>query len=409
MDTDDVRHRALDKDNEARRIKRQLEVAERRVKNSFYINEAHESLAAKATEREKEANARAAELGRRLDRALEKLESIERKDMILNLETSCARDEEQTFFAERELRAHQMDPELYLPVNTAKRRQVARSEKRLRRLRLRHESQSAALSQAQATERLHADLRRAAGLGDIPQTMKCLDSGISANVPDQSGLSAFLYACGQANAELVRILVDAGGDVLDGDGTITGLIIAARKGTMGVVQTLLEAGADVCARDSAGGTALHAATLHRHVDVVRVLLEAGSDCNAIDQGNNTPLHTLASVSSGKDGGSDVRGRGTGAEVAGLLLEWGASADIKNSKGLTPISAALDTRNRAMVLAYREFFGEDSGLAAVDADFDVESNRSDTTPATDNGRLPPESPKKATAVADPTRERNTFSA
>lgn len=233
MDTDDVRHRAQDKDNEARRIKRQLEVAERRVKNSLYINEAHESLAAKANEREKEANARAAELGRRLDRALEKLESIERKDMILNLETSCARDEEQTFFAERELRAHQMDPELYLPVNTAKRRQVARSEKRLHRLRLRHESQSAALSQAQATERLHADLRRAAGLGDIPQTMKCLDSGISVNVPDQSGLSAFLYACGQANADFVQILVDAGGDVLDGDGTITGLIIAARKVRVG--------------------------------------------------------------------------------------------------------------------------------------------------------------------------------
>lgn len=176
-----------------------------------------------------------------------------------------------------------------------------------------------------------------------------------------------------------------------------------------MVQTLLEAGGDVCARDSAGGTALHAATLHRHMDVVRVLLEAGSDCNAIDQGNNTPLHMLASVSSGNDGGSNVRGGETGAEVAGLLLEWGASADIENSKGLTPISAALDTRNRAMVLAYREFFGEDSGLAAVDADYNAESNRSDTIPATDNGRLPPERPNKATAAADPTRERNTFSA
>lgn len=218
-----------DKENEAKRIKRQLEVAERRVKNSLFINEAHESLATKATEREKEANARATELGRRLDRALEKLESIERKDMILNLEASCARDEEGIHLAQRELRAHQMDPELYLPVNTAKRRQLARSEKRLQRLRLRYESQVAALSQAKATERLHSDLRRAAGIGAIKETAKCLESGISVNVPDQNGLSAFLYACGQGNAELVRMLIDAGGDVLDGDGTITGLIIAARK------------------------------------------------------------------------------------------------------------------------------------------------------------------------------------
>lgn len=95
------------------------------------------------------------------------------------------------------------------------------------------------------------------------------------------------------------------------------------------------------------------------MDVARALLEAGSDCNAIDQGNNTPLHMLATAPTG-DGSV---GEGTGdAELVALLLEWGASADIKNSKGLTPMSAALDTRNRATVLAYRAFFGEDIGLA-----------------------------------------------
>ena len=226
---DGRRHHVHDKESEAKRIKRQLEVAERRVQNSLYINEAHESLATKATEREKEANDRAAELGRRLDRALEKLESIERKDMITNLQASCTRDEEGIYLAQRELRAHQMDPDLYLPVNTAKRRQLARSEKSLQRLRLRHESQAAALRQAQATEQFHSDLRRAAGLGITLETAKCLESGISVNVPDQHGLSAFLYACGQENPDLIRMLIDAGGDVLDGDGTITGLIIAARK------------------------------------------------------------------------------------------------------------------------------------------------------------------------------------
>ena len=216
-------------DNEAKRISRQLEVAERRVKNSLYINEAHESLAAKATAGEREANARTTELGRKLNRTLEKLESIERRDMIASLQASCVRDEEGIHLAERELRAHQMDPELDLPVNTAKRRHLARSEQHLRRLRLRHESQSAALAQAQSTERLHSDLRRAAGCGNLSETVACVESGISVNVPDQNGLSAFLYACGQESAELIRVMIDAGGDVLDGDGTITGLIIAARK------------------------------------------------------------------------------------------------------------------------------------------------------------------------------------
>ncbi|CAM9363327.1 unnamed protein product, partial [Scytosiphon promiscuus] len=406
--------RTREKDNEAKRIKRQLEVAERRVKNSIYINRAHESLAAKATEQEKEANARATELGRRLDRALEKLDSIERRDMILNLEASCTRDEEGIHLAERELRAHQMDPELYLPVNTAKRRQVVRSEQRLHRLRLRYQSQAAALCQAKATERLHMELRRAAGLGDVTETRKCLNSGISVNVPDQSGLSAFLYACGQANAELMRILIESGGDVLDGDGVITGLIIAARKGNVEVVQTLLDAGADLGARDSAGGTALHAATLRRRVHVGRVLLEAGSDCNALDQGNNTPLHMLASAASG-EGGPCVVERGVDAELVALLLEWGASADIKNSKGLTPMSAALDTKNRATVLAYRAFFGEESGLGA-DGGLVTKAPRENFTPETVPRKLPPE-PKGSSlenvpafdSGAPPIRERKTFSA
>lgn len=132
---------------------------------------------------------------------------------------------------------------------------------------------------------------------------------------------------------------------------------------MDVVQTLLRAGADVCARDSAGGTALHAATLRRHVDVARALLQAGCDSNATDQGTNTPLHTLAAA-----GASPGDGEATGAELVSLLLEWGASADIKNSAGLTPISAALDSRNRGLVLAYRTFFGEDGGTTLLTGEF-----------------------------------------
>lgn len=234
---DDEGYKVRDKEHEATRIKKQLEVAERRVKNSHYINEAHESVAAKAAAREQEANIRADELGRKLNRALEKLESIGRRDLIMSLRASCIRDKEGIHLAERELRAYQMDPELYLPANTAKRRQLARSEQRLHRLRLRYTSQSAALSQVQATEQQHSDLRRAAGCGDIPDTTKLLRSGLSSNVPDQAGLSAFLYACGQANAELVRVMIEAGGDVLDGNGSITGLIIAARK-VSGIVPVL---------------------------------------------------------------------------------------------------------------------------------------------------------------------------
>ena len=229
-DEDDDRYNDVGVKNvDARLIKQQLEVAERRVKNSWYINEAHETMAAKATEREREANARAAELERRLWRAVEKLESIQRRDTIAGLSASCYRDEGGIHDAERELRVDLMDPELDLPINAAKRRKLARLKQRLLRLRRRHESQLVALRQARAVERLHSDLCGAAASGDLAETKRLLQTGISVNAPDEAGLSAFLYACGQPSEDLVCAMVDAGGDVLDGNGSITGLMIAARK------------------------------------------------------------------------------------------------------------------------------------------------------------------------------------
>lgn len=216
-------------DLNSKRIKKELEVAERRIRNSLYLKEAHENLAANATAREREANERATELERRLKRTKERLESKERRDTINGLRASCKSNEEAIFIAEREVRARRLDPELNLPVNTAKRRQLGRLEQRFQRLQLRHKNQSAALVEVEKVERKHEDLREAASSGDIQQVTILLQSGISASVPDQAGLSAFHYVCGGENAELVRVMLDAGGDVLDGDGTMTGLNIAAGK------------------------------------------------------------------------------------------------------------------------------------------------------------------------------------
>ena len=170
------------------------------------------------------------------------------------------------------------------------------------------------------------------------------------------------------------------------------------------------------ARDSAGGVALHAATLRRHVDVARVLLEAGSDCNAVDQGNNTPLHMLAAPPTGSDGGHGSVADEEGAALVALLLEWGASAEIKNSQGLTPKTAALDTKNRATVLAYRAFFGEDSDVVlGVDDDLEREPiGRSvPETVAVPKSPAAPvaggEEKEKAVAVAEVRQARKTVSA
>lgn len=137
------------------------------------------------------------------------------------------------------------------------------------------------------------------------------------------------------------------------------LIVCSRKGATDVVRVLLRTGANVNARDSAGGTALHMSVLRKHEDVSLMLLEAGADCNAVDHGTNTALHTIASSTTRRiaNGGDGVSHR-----LVSLLLEWGASVTIVNSMSLTPVSAALEAKNRGLILVYRDFLGEDNCMS-----------------------------------------------
>ena len=58
------------------------------------------------------------------------------------------------------------------------------------------------------------------------------------------------------------------------------LLEASRNGNVDAARALLEAGADVDARNADGITALMMAAARGHVEVVHVLLEAGADVDA---------------------------------------------------------------------------------------------------------------------------------
>ena len=68
---------------------------------------------------------------------------------------------------------------------------------------------------------------------------------------------------------------------------------AAATGHAPAMQLLLEAGADVAARDAAGITALHIACATGHDALITLLLEAGADKEAADQAGTTPLALAA--------------------------------------------------------------------------------------------------------------------
>ena len=70
----------------------------------------------------------------------------------------------------------------------------------------------------------------------------------------------------------------------------TALHTASAGGELKIVNAILEAGANIHAKDSYGATPLHWAAESGHVKVVKALLEAGSDIDARDNYGYTALY-----------------------------------------------------------------------------------------------------------------------
>ena len=106
------------------------------------------------------------------------------------------------------------------------------------------------------------------------------------------------------------------------------------------VAELLEAGADMEAKNAKEATPLHVGAEWGHAAVVEQLLKAGADTNSRNSFGGTPLHTVAG-SSGGGGGH--------AAVADKLLAAGADLHAKARGGFTPLHVAAACGNAVAVL------------------------------------------------------------
>jgi hemoglobin len=145
-------------------------------------------------------------------------------------------------------------------------------------------------------------LHDACGAGDLELVESLIGMGAGrATLADR--IRSPLYCVGNeclvpGGGEIVRTLLRhriVPVNAVHGVKRCTALHMAARRGTVEVIEALLEGGADIEARDSAGDTPLRRAVNCNRVEAARVLLARGANAHSIGSKSLTPKRAARSA------------------------------------------------------------------------------------------------------------------
>jgi ankyrin repeat protein len=175
--------------------------------------------------------------------------------------------------------------------------------------------------------------------------------------------TALHLAAKQRVAGAVDLLLQAGADVHARDVVgLTPLHMAVEGGNPSVVERLLAAGAEVNARNVRGETPLHKAAQHDHRCIASQLLAAGAEASAVDSWGWSPLHHAATSAADAN-----------AQLVRALLRASPAEHARLADGIqTPLACAAVAGRlgaaRALLAAGADpFFGNEDELGALSAE------------------------------------------
>jgi ankyrin repeat protein len=187
--------------------------------------------------------------------------------------------------------------------------------------------------QSPALNERDAQLLNTAYQGDTASVAELLMEGANVDARHvQDGRTALAIAAEAGHPDTAALLIAKGANLeTKDDFGNTALIRSAKKGQASTVKLLLEKGANPDASDAGGETVLMAAssTFQASVDVTELVLQKKVQTEAKDVAGQTALMYAASAGN--------------ARTARLLLDHGASIEVRGNEGNTPlIDAAFDT-------------------------------------------------------------------
>ena len=204
----------------------------------------------------------------------------------------------------------------------------------------------------------------AARKAEPPIVLALLEAGADPMVRDDTGRTPAEWAESMDRGEIATILREAMTGAAPQLDHGTELLIAADRGELEKVKSLLKAGADVETRDTRertkGCTPLLVAASVGHAPVVEALLDAGAEIEAVDNAADGQ-HVWRRPAL-------VRAARAGAlEVVRLLLARGARIESKDRRGSTALLLACESRHPEVA----------AELIRAGADVNARDDRKDT--------------------------------